>query len=280
MRDWTGKMLDAAPPGTPVKILGFKIAPTIGDILEATDDAKGLTAVKQKVTRQTVENFTATKAQQTEEEAKEKKMLNVVLRTDVLGSLEAILGMLEKVRHELVGVTVIQKGLGNITENDVERAMNSQPSVVYGFNVVALSKVENISRDKGVEIKLYKVIYDLFNDVVERLNALLPQEVIVTDQGKAEVAAIFRTEPGRMVVGVKVKEGKLLSGAKVRVWRGEEPIGEGVFETLQSGKSPVKELAAGQEGGTAFKGKVKLQPGDRFDCYTEESKTRKIEIPR
>ncbi len=279
MRDWTGKLVDEALPGTPVKVLGFKLAPAIGDVLEASDDVKALSVVKQKVTHQRTEQFTATKTAQPTEEESQKKMLNVVLKTDVLGSLEALLGMLEKINHELVGVTVIQKGLGNITETDLERAANSQPSVVYGFNVAAL-KMEAVAREKGVEIKLYRVVYDLFNDIVERLNKLLPQEVIVTELGSAEVAAIFRTEPGHMIAGVKVKLGKLAAGAKVRVWRGEDPVGEGTFDSLQSGKSPVKELSAGQEGGVSYKGKVKLMIGDRLDAYTEESKARKLETFR
>jgi translation initiation factor IF-2 len=123
------------------------------------------------------------------------------------------------------------------------------------------------------------------------LNALLPQELIVTQLGQAEVAAVFRTEPGKMILGAKVREGKLLTGAKVRVWRPstlrgdsvepssgqEEPVGEGILESLQSGKSPVKEVGAGQECGLSFKGKVKVAVGDRFEVYTEESKTRKVE---
>ncbi|MBM3204971.1 translation initiation factor IF-2, partial [Candidatus Uhrbacteria bacterium] len=240
MRDWMGKQVDEALPGTPVKILGFKVAPAVGDIMEVPEDPKSLEQKKIKSSRQVAEALTATKVQPAEGEEVKKVMLNIVLKTDVLGSLEAILGMMEKVKHDLVGVDVIQKGLGNVTESDIERAANAKPSVVYGFNVATPTAMEIAAREKGVEIQSYKVIYDLFDDVVARLNGLLPQELIVTELGKAEIAAIFRTEPGKMILGAKVKEGKLLAGAKVRVWRGEEPIGEGVLESLQSGKSPVK----------------------------------------
>jgi len=279
MRDWNGKSMDAAPPGTPVKILGFKLAPAVGDIMEVPEDPKALEQKKAKTaTRQVVEAFTAAKQQPVEGEEGEKKVtLNVVLKTDVLGSLEAILGQLEKIKHELVGVEVIQKGLGNVTEGDVERAANSKPSVVYGFSVMVPTPVEVSARDKGVDVKKYKVIYDLFDDVVARLNALLPQEKIITEHGSAEVAAVFRTESGRMVVGVKVKTGKLITGAKVRVFRNDEIIGDGLIESIQSGKSPVKEIGAGSECGLSYTGKVKLQAGDRLDAYTEESKARKIE---
>ncbi|MSR84862.1 translation initiation factor IF-2 [Candidatus Uhrbacteria bacterium] len=281
MRDWTGAMVDEAGPGMPVKILGFKVAPAVGDILEVPEDPKMLEQKKAKTSRQVAEAFTATKAVPTEEETANKKItLNIVLKTDVLGSLEALLGMLEKIKHELVGTDVIQKGLGNVTESDIERAANAKPSVVYGFNVMTPAAIESDARDKGVEIKSYKIIYELFDDVVARLNRLLPQELIVTALGEAEIAAVFRTDPGKMILGAKVKTGKLLAGAKVRVWRGQEPVGEGILESLQSGKSVVKEVSAGQECGLSFKGKTKIAIGDRFEVYMEESKTRKVETFR
>jgi translation initiation factor IF-2 len=279
MRDWNGKAMEVAPPGTPVKILGFKIAPAVGDIMEVPENPKDLEQRKTKTAARKVgESFTAAKQMPVEgEEAEKKTMLNVVLKTDVLGSLEAILGMLEKVKHELVGVEVIQKGLGNVNEGDIERAANAKPSVVYGFNVMVPTAIEVSARDKGVEVKKEKIIYDLFDDVVAKLNALLPQEKIITELGSAEVAAVFRTEPGRMVVGMRVKTGKLAAEAKVRVFRNEEIIGDGIIESLQSGKSAVKEVGAGTECGLSYKGKIKLMPGDRLDAYTEESKARKIE---
>jgi translation initiation factor IF-2 len=175
---------------------------------------------------------------------------------------------------------VIQKGLGNVNESDIERAATTRPSVVYGFSVMMPSVVEASARDKNVEVKMCKVIYDLFDDVVVRLNALLPQEVTVTNVGRAEVAAIFRTEPGKMIVGARVKEGKVVVNAKIRVWRGEDPISEGLVESLQLGKSPAKEAPAGHECGITFRGKMKLEAGDILEFYTEESKVQKIEIIR
>jgi translation initiation factor IF-2 len=285
MRDWLGQPVETAPPGMPVKVLGFKVAPSVGDIAEVPADPKSLEQKKMKSpVQKATEGFVAAKQQPTEGEEEAKKVtLNVILKADVLGSLEALLGMLEKVSHELVAVQVIQKGLGNISDTDIERAVTSTPSVVYGFNVLAPTAIEIMAREKGVEIKTFKIIYDLFDDVVAKLNALLPKETIVTELGTAEVAAVFRTEPGQMILGVRVKTGKLHSGCKVRIWRraspeaAEEPVGLGELASLQSGKSPVKELSGGQEGGVQFKGKMKLLVGDRLDAYTEETKARKVE---
>lgn len=281
MRDWNGKMLEEATPGMPVKILGFKVAPAVGDIMEVPENPRDLETKKTKsVSRQTVESLTAAKAQPQEGEEMKKIELNLIIKTDVLGSLEAILGMLEKIKHELVGVQVVQKGLGNITESDIERAANSKPSVVYGFNVMLPTAIEVGARDKGVEVKMYKVIYDLFDDVIVRLNALLPQEKVVNELGIAEVAAIFRTETNRMVIGLRTKEGKLQVGAKVRVFRGDSFLGDGTIENLQSGKSPVKEVGAGIECGMSYAGKIKLQAGDKLEAFTEELKARKLEAFR
>jgi translation initiation factor IF-2 len=276
LRDWTGQLINDAPPGTPVKILGFKVAPAVGDVMEVPADPHQLEQKKVKSARQVTEVLSSAKSTPTEDQAK-KVTLNVVLKTDVLGSMEAILGMLEKISHELVAVQVIQKGLGNVTDTDIERAATAAPSVVYAFNVAIPTQIEITAREKGVEAKVYKVIYDLFDDVVAKLNALLPQEVIRTELGRVEIAAIFRTEPGKMIVGIRGQEGRIATGARLRVWRGEELLGDGVVETLQSGKSVVKDLGAGQEGGMLYKGKIKLQIGDRVEAYTEESKARKIE---
>ncbi|MFA4954843.1 MAG: translation initiation factor IF-2 [Patescibacteria group bacterium] len=281
MRNWSGKQMDEAPPGTPVKVLGFKVMPAVGDILEVPKDQHDLEAKKMKTSMQVASQLSATKVTPTEGEEKKKiKTLNVILKCDTLGSLEALLGMFEKIRHEDVAVEVIQKGLGNVNENDVTRAENSQPSVVYAFNVVLAPQVGVMAREKKVEIKEFKIIYELFDDMIKRLNILVPPEIIRTQLGNFETVAIFRTENGRMVVGGKVKEGKVVSGEKVRVWRGEEPIGEGIVDSVQIGKQTMKEAAGGQECGISFKGKAKILIGDRLEVYHEEIKERKIVIPR
>ncbi len=282
MRDWSGKNVDGVTPGMPAKVLGFKVLPAVGDILEIPKDPKELELKKAKTSMQVASQMTATKqAKQPEEEGvKAKQVLNIILKADTLGSLEALLGMFEKVRSEDVGVEVIQKGLGNVNETDISRAEASKPSVVYAFSVVPTPQSSIQARDKGVDVFQSKIIYEIFDDMVARLNKLVPPEVIVTHLGNFETVAVFRTETGRMVVGGKVKEGKMVANAKVRVWRGEEPIGEGVIESVQIGKQVMKEAAAGQECGLSYKGKVKLQAGDRIEAYHEEVKERKFVVPR
>ncbi|MFZ6015004.1 MAG: translation initiation factor IF-2 [Patescibacteria group bacterium] len=285
MRDHKGDLVEEALPGTPVKVLGFKVAPAVGDILEVPEDVKKLNKKISKSDYKIASQFTAVKTAKTEEEKKEQKaVLNVVIKADVLGSLEAILGMLEKIRHSDVSVEVIKKGLGNITENDIEAASASESSVVYGFNTVATSAAATMARDKGVAVHEYKIIYELIDDVIRRLNELLPEEVVRTQIGKAEVIAIFRTEKDRMVVGCRVKEGMFKYPSKMLVWRKEgedmQPVGEGEIETLQVGKEKVKEVMAGQECGVSYKGREKLAAGDIIEAYEEEHKVQRVEMPR
>jgi translation initiation factor IF-2 len=285
MRDYKGDVVEEAAPGTPVKVLGFKTAPSVGDIFEVPKDWRGLEKTKNKSTRQTGSQFMSVKTiKEDDDTSKQKATLNIIIKADVLGSLEAILGMLDKIRHEAVQVEIIKKGLGNITEGDVEAAIMDGNSVIYGFNTVATTQASLMAREKDVKMANYKIIYELIDDVLARLNALLPEEIIRTELGKAEAVAIFRTEKDRMVVGCKIKHGMAKAGAKLIIWRkdgdAEQPMGQGEIESLQIGKEKVKEVMAGQECGISYHGKEKIQLGDRLDIYTEESKTRKVEIPR
>ena len=280
MRDWTGKQLEKATPGMPVKILGFKVGPAVGDILEVPEDPKTLDA-KMKSTRQVAENFVA-KRQMTKEsdnDNEKKKMYNVVLKADVLGSLEAILGMLEKIQDEQVGVDIIKKGLGFVTDADLNEAANGS-KVVYAFNVIPGPGIPEKARELGVEIRSYKIIYELQDDIIVELNKLLAPKVDLMHIGDMEVLAIFRTEPTRQVVGGIVKEGKVIEGLKARIWRKEEPIGDVEVETVQVGKQKMKEVAGGTECGVSLKGKLKTEVGDRIEVFKEEITQRKITLAR
>ncbi|MBE7525138.1 translation initiation factor IF-2 [candidate division WWE3 bacterium] len=280
LKDWTGALLDQAPPGTPVKVLGFKVAPAVGDVMEVPEDFRKLDT-KVKTTHQVAEGMVAKKQQpkdtESSEGAQKKAMYQIVLKADVLGSLEAVLGMLEKIKDEFVGVEVIQKGLGNVTDTDVLQAANGS-KVVYAFNVVPGPQIPELARDQGVDIRKFKVIYELFDDVMAELNKLLKPEVSLMQLGNFETVAIFRTESGRMVVGGRVTDGKIVAGEKARVWRGEEALGDVTIESLQIGKQNVKDVHAGTECGLSVKGKLRLEIGDRLEVYHEEVKTRTIEF--
>ncbi len=280
MEDWNGDAILEAPPSTPAKILGWKLAPAVGDIMEVPKDPKSLAKIKStdisvKATEEVAAIKHLVKAETPESAA--QHVLNLVIRADVLGSLEAMLGMLDKIQHPDVAVKVVQKGLGNVTDSDVATAAATGAFVV-GFNVQVTPMAEELARDKKVSIKSYQVIYRFFDDVMTDLEKLLPSEMIITELGTAEVLANFRKLEGSWIIGVKVKEGKLTPKAKLRLKRGEEYVGEGEIVTLQLGKSEIKTARGGQECGMNYKGRVKPEPGDLIEAYDQEKKVRELII--
>ncbi|MBI4598725.1 translation initiation factor IF-2 [Candidatus Uhrbacteria bacterium] len=284
MRDWSGQSIEAASPSMPAKIIGLKYAPAVGDILEVPEDPSALKRLKATRPVQAVEEVAAIKhgapsshAETGEEEGKKKHFIPLIIRADVLGSLEAILGMFDTLQHEEVGVQVVAKGLGNITESDISTAEATKAKIL-GFNVRPTTTAEELAREKEVDIRQYSVIYKLFEDLLADLQKLLPSETFITELGHAEILANFRKMDEGWIVGAKVREGKFKAKAKLRILRGTEIIGEGEVITVQTGKTEAKDVKAGQECGIRYKGRTKAEPGDVFEAYVEEVKGRLLEI--
>lgn len=276
MRDWKGDLVKEAPPSMPVKIIGLRYAPAVGDVIEMPANVMAFKKLRAKPMRAVEEVASIKHAAPVEGEGM-KKTLKIVLRSDVLGSLEAILGMLDTIQHPEVGVEVVGKGLGHITESDILNA-ETAGAVILGFNARPTTTAEELARDKNVVIREYSIIYKLFEDVLSDLQKLLPSEIIITEIGKAEVLANFKKTDNGWIVGLRVKDGKIKAKAKIRLWRGEQVIGEGEVLTVQIGRAEAKDAKAGQECGVGYKGKVKAEPGDIFELYTEETKGRLLEI--
>ncbi|MBI2099249.1 translation initiation factor IF-2 [Candidatus Uhrbacteria bacterium] len=274
MRDWNGAEISEALPGMPVRILGFKAAPQVGDIVSVVSDLKGLERAKPvKASEQKM--ATVERVAKAEEGEKELPTLNLIIRADVLGSLEAVVVSFEKFKHPDVAVNVVGKGLGNITEADITNA-EATGALVLGFNVQVQPQVADLASEKNVQVRTYKIIYDLLNNVRDELEKLLPPEVIRTELGRADVLAIFRSEREFTIAGGAVTDGKILMNSRARILRGDESMGEGMVAELQSGKRATGEIRAGQEFGIKVKAKTPLQVGDKLEFYTEERKARKI----
>ncbi|MBU2542655.1 translation initiation factor IF-2 [Patescibacteria group bacterium] len=278
MKDYKGENIEEAGPSVPAQIIGFKVAPEVGDIL---DVGQAHTAekidVKQKKTMQTgAERHTiiASESEDDKEEGK-KKTLDLVIKADVLGSLEAIIGSLDKLKHDEVGVRIVGKGLGNITEDDIHKAENSKTTVI-GFKVNPTPSAEETMREKNINFLRYDIIYDLINWVKEELEKMLSTEKIITELGRLKVIAIFRTDKKAMTVGGRVTEGKITAGVKVRVKRKGEQIDEGMVSKCQVGQQNMNEVPAGTECGVRYEGREKIEEGDVLEFYREDSKAKKI----
>ncbi len=276
MKNYKGVLVDEAGPSVPVQIIGFKVAPEVGDILDVSLAATAEKIdVKQKRTQQTgAEKQTVQNSQQSDEETP-KKVLNLVIRTDVLGSLEAIIGSLEKIKHDEVGVRIVGKGLGNINEDDIHKA-EAGGGVLVGFKVRPTPDAEKLLREKNMTFLQFDVVYALFDWVKSELEKLLENEKIITELGNFKTMAIFRTEKSSMILGGRVETGKIKRDCLARVKRNGEVLGTGKITKCQIGKQEMKEVTQGSECGITFEGKTRIEVGDVPEFYTEESKVRKI----
>ena len=279
MHDHAGADLKMAGPSVPVRVLGWKVAPTVGDVMEVADPSMLQKTAKSKMRSSSMSHVGAAPIvqAQTEGEGEGKQILNLVVKADVLGSMEAILGMYEKVKSPDVGVAVVSKALGHVTEADVQRA-EATGALIIAFGVKVPPAVENLAREKHVEILRYEIIYKMFEDVVARLQGLLKAEVVMTELGKMEVLAVFNKTDNGMIVGGRMTVGSAEKESKLRVFRNNELIGDGTVAALRIGKEVVSDLRKGDEGGVQYVGKTKIEIGDTLEFYREDAHERKLVV--
>ncbi len=273
LKDWFGRIVTEAPPGMPVVVLGLRAAPEVGDIVVVPSDVSAL----EKLTSRDLFQGQGTAAT-IERSTKRKVKANsvpLIVRADVLGSLETILLSLEKLSHPEVSVAILSKGLGAISEADVLHAESTGATIV-GFHTLPTSSAAELAREKGVTIQLYKIIYDLLDFVKAELQKRLPQETVVIEMGKMQVLAIFKQEKDWSIVGGKVLDGTIASATKVRILRKGALLGEGFIKEVRAGKEVVKSIVVGQEGGLKIMGAIPIQPHDVLEVYTEEQRTRTL----
>lgn len=275
LRDFQGKSIDQAGPSMPARIIGLKGAPVVGDILQVETDPKAIRELKSKKILRRAGPAPVVIESTSEERADKVQKLNVVVRADTLGSIEAIKESLTKLEHPEVTAELIQSGLGNITEADVLRAETSQ-ALLLGFNVVATPAAESVARGKNVTIKTYKVIYDLVDEVRAALERMLSPEVLETELGRVKILGVFRTEHAYQIIGGKVTDGKVVNGSRLRVLRHDAVIAEGKLTNLQILKTPVKEVTQGQECGMKFEGQPVVQLNDTVVVFAREVRARHI----
>ena len=277
MKDFLGREVMSAPPGTPVKILGFVSAPEVGDILDVDGQGDAEELRKTKIQKSHVLSTTSNVKQMgaAEDGAPQKKMIAMYIKADTLGSLEAILQSLETLDHPEVGITIAGKGLGNITENDIRKAEGTE-TLLYAFHVPTTTVAQSMANNKDITVRSFTVIYDLLNDVRKELEKKLEPEIIVTTFGHATILKIFRQEKKKHIIGCRGEDGKFIPKLKVKIIRNGELMGEGVLETLKSGKSEVKETRAGQEFGMELISRTTVLEGDRLEGYSVEKKEKKL----
>ncbi len=272
MLDENGKPVKEAGPSIPVEILGLDGTPEAGDgfvVVENDKRAREVADFRQVREReQRIKRQQAAKLDRMFEsmEAGDRKTLNVVIKADVRGSLEAIQASLLDLGNDEVKVNIVTGGVGGITESDVNLAVTSE-SVMFGFNVRADGSGRKLAESEGVDLRYYSVIYDLIDDVKSALSGMLSPEMREEIVGIAEVRDVFRSPKFGDIAGCMVVEGTVYRSKPIRVLRDDVVIYEGELESLRRFKDDANEVKNGMECGIGVKNYKDVRPGDKIEVF-------------
>lgn len=270
--DENGKQIKAAGPSIPVEILGLNGTPDAGDTFMVVENDKKAREVaehrearlkEQQHQRQQAAKLDALFNNMAEGEV---HTLNLILKTDVRGSLEAIINSLQKLSTDEVKVQVVSSGVGGITETDATLALASQ-AVMFGFNVRADNAAKAVIEQNEIDLRYYSVIYDLIDDVKQAMAGLLAPELREEIVGTAEVRDVFRSPKFGLIAGCMVVEGTVYRNKKIRVLRDSVVIYEGELESLRRFKDDVQEVRQNMECGIGVKNYQDVKPGDQIEVF-------------
>jgi translation initiation factor IF-2 len=281
LNDDHGKKVKSAGPAMPVEVLGLQGTPSAGDdfaVVGSEQRAREVTEFRQRRNRDvrvsagvrgTVEQMLSAIA------AGAAKEFPIVIKGDVQGSVEAIVGSLAKLNTAEVAVRVLHSAVGGINESDVTLARASN-AVIIGFNVRANPQARDMARRDNIEIRYYSIIYDLTNDIKAGLTGLLSPTKRENFLGNAAIREVFNITKVGKVAGCMVSEGVVKRGAKVRLLRDNVVIHEGTLKTLRRFKDEVREVKEGYECGMAFENYQDIQPGDVIEAFEIEDVARTL----
>lgn len=272
MNDENGKPIKKSGPSIPVEVLGLDGVPDAGELVQVVPDEKKAREVAEF--RQVRDRDVKLKRQQASKlenlfenmGSPEAQQVNIVLKADVRGSLEALLGALHELSTDEVKVTVITSGVGAINESEVNLAMTSG-AVLLGFNVRADSAAKRLCESEGIDLRYYSIIYELIDDVKSAMSGLLPPEKREEILGVAEVRDVFRSSKFGAVAGSMVVEGTLYRNRPIRVLRADVVVFEGELESLRRFKEDVPEVRNGMECGIAVKSYNDVKAGDKIEVF-------------
>ena len=279
MTDFKGKKIKKAGPATAVEILGLTDVPQAGDEFNAVKDDKIARDIAESRAQKLREEVLAKNASTTLDkmfssmQEGEVKELNVIIKGDVQGSVGALISSLEKLNSDSVKVNVIHSGVGTVTESDVMLAQTSG-SIIIGFNVRPSTAVTTAADRDGVEIRLYRVIYDVINDVEAAMKGMLEPDYKEEILGKAQIRNTFKVPNVGVVGGAYVTEGKVVRNAEIRLVRDGIVILEGKISSLKRFKDDAKEVAQGYECGIGIEDYNDIKEGDEIECF------RMVEVER
>ncbi len=279
----TGHSVVAAGPSMPVEVLGFNGTPEASDRLAVVDSESRAREIADYRARQKREKMAARQTgmrgsleqMMSQLKTSGRKEFPLVIKGDVQGSIEAIVGALEKLSTEEVAARIIFAGAGGITESDVTLAEASGAALI-GFNVRAHKEAREAAEQAGVEIRYYNIIYDLVDDVKKAMSGLLAPTLRETMLGNAIILEVFKVSKVGNVAGCRVTDGVVERGANVRLIRDNVVVHQGKLSQLKRFKDDAREVVAGQECGMAFENYQDMKAGDVIECYRVESVQRTL----
>jgi translation initiation factor IF-2 len=278
-----GENLEEAGPSVPVEVLGFNGPPEAGDRLAVVENEARARQVTSYRAHQKRENAAASisgmrgslEQMMSQLKTAGRKEFPLIVKADVQGSLEAILGSLEKLGTEEVAARILHAGVGGISESDVTLAEGFNAAII-GFSVRANKEAAAAAKRNGIEIRYYNIIYDLVDDIKKAMSGLLAPTLRETMLGNAQILEIFNISKVGKVAGCRVTDGTVERGANVRLIRDNVVVHEGKLSTLKRFKDEVKEVQSGQECGMAFENYGDMRAGDVIECYRVETIQRSL----
>ncbi|MCI0503042.1 MAG: translation initiation factor IF-2 [Fusobacteria bacterium] len=282
MQNDSGKNIKSAGPSTPVEILGLSTVAEAGDIFQAVKDEKlaSYLADQRKIVRkeEKLKKSQTVSLENLFEKISEGnlKELNLIVKGDVHGSVEALCQSIRNIQTEEVKVNIIHEGVGAINETDVKLAMTSE-ALIIGFNVRPDTNSKKLAAEENVNITLYRVIYEVIDDIKKAISGLLAPEIKEVEQGTLEVRQVIKVPKIGLIAGCYVTDGKITSSSKIRVIRDGVIAHEGTIDSLKRFKDEVKEVAQGYECGLSLVDFNDIKEGDVVEAYVLESIARKLD---
>jgi translation initiation factor IF-2 len=278
-----GDAIDDAGPSVPVEVLGFNGPPEAGDRLAVVENEARARQVTSYRAHQKRENAAASisgmrgslEQMMSQLKTSGRKEFPLIVKADVQGSLEAILGSLEKLGTDEVAARILHAGVGGISESDVTLAEGFNAAII-GFSVRANKEAAAAAKRNGIEIRYYNIIYDLVDDIKKAMSGLLAPTLRETMLGNAQILEVFNISKVGKVAGCRVTDGTVERGANVRLIRDNVVVHEGKLSTLKRFKDEVKEVQSGQECGMAFENYGDMRVGDIIECYRVETIQRSL----
>ncbi len=279
--DDKGKRIQKAPPSSPVMVVGFSDVPQAGDMFVATTEERYAREVSRFRQEKLREKDQAKSSRITLDELysrmgeTSKLTLNVILKGDARGTLDAISEALKKLSTEAVEIQIIHSGVGTITETDVNLAMASG-AVIVGFNVKPMAKTQALADQEKVDVRTYSVIYDMIDDVKKAMEGMLAPKIVEVKIGSAEVRKTFTVSKIGTIAGAYVTEGKVTRSATAKVVRKGNELYSGKLASLKRFKDDAKEVTAGYECGLSVEGFNDIQEGDTIEFYVESEEKQTL----